>query len=127
MATKNLARTVTEGGRAAESRSERRRSHRSVRVSERAFARAILRDPEVAEARSPAPLRRAWKEFHDRLGPVDRWLGSHVGQPWDAVYSELVGRYSRRTLRGWHLISHILLSVGGYRFVIDELGILQSH
>ncbi len=126
MATKNLARTVVEGGRTVENRCERRQSHRSARVSERAFVRAILCDLEVAEARSPAPLRRIWKEFRDRLGPVDRWLRTHAGQRWDTVYSEFVGRYDTRTLRGRHLLEHVISSVQVYPFKINELGILRE-
>ena len=49
MATKNLARTLIEGGRSDENRCERRQYHRAARCSNRAFLRAVLRDLEIAE------------------------------------------------------------------------------
>src|SRR5207244_12869366 len=30
--------------------------------------------------------RRKW--FSDLLGPLKRWLQSHIGRPWNGVYSE---------------------------------------
>jgi len=113
MSTKNLARTVMEGGRAPSSAFERREATRSERHLARASLNMVRSAEEWDEIERPLPLRnRPWKEFADKLMPTKRWLRSHVGLSWDDVRSKLTRRYDRRILKNWHLLDvHLLRDV----------------
>jgi len=127
VATKNLARTVIEGGRTRSNRYERRASHAPVRQSERTFANAVVKDPSIADSISPARLRPVWKEFRDKLGPLERWLRSHTGEPWDDVYSEIARRFDTRTVPGRHVVfCHLLPSVRDQVFEVGPDRILRE-
>jgi len=52
------------------------------------------------------PTRKT-KWFSDCLGPLYRWLESHVGQYWDDVYSKLCQILDITTLSGQHIVSHV--------------------
>ena len=43
----------------------------------------------------------------DRLAPLRKYLAAQVGRPWNKVYSEICTTNDRRTLRGYHLLSHV--------------------
>lgn len=109
MATKNLARTVVEGGRRGRygERYLDRRRKRSIKVQLKKGA------DDPIEVTAPWVL----SEFSDRLAPIERFLQSNRGRPWDKVYSELCKRFDRRTLKGYHLLSaHVdLHMVGGHK------------
>jgi hypothetical protein len=131
---KNLSRTVIEGGRRYYNHFERDHSHRIERATTRAWLTRVAIDPDDAEDTCPPDRPRVRKEFHDKLGPALRWLGSQVGRPWDHVYSELCTMFDRRNLAATHVIdSHMLGEVhrGGLRthsrpdFVVDGHGILR--
>jgi hypothetical protein len=114
MSTKNLSRTVIEGGRDGYSRFTRRHSHvverRAVHMVEQRLCHSL--EPETAEF--PA-LERAWKSFADKLNPARRWLRSQVGRPWDKVRSELFTRFDTRTTAGRHIVfDHLLREVDTY-------------
>lgn len=47
------------------------------------------------------------KWLSDHLGPLRRFLKSHVGQPWDDVYSKLCRRLKTNTMAGQHVLSHV--------------------
>ena len=51
--------------------------------------------------------RNKTKSFSDCLGPLYRWLESHVGQYWDDVYSKLCKILDTTTLSGQHIVSHV--------------------
>jgi len=132
MSTKNLARTVIEGGRRRRNCWERRQSNALERRWEaQASARLLTTvDPdEVVYERRP----KVYAEFRDKLGPAERWLAGQVGRPWNAVRSELVQRFDTRTTAGRHIVyDHLLPSVGiGQRwflpgeFTVDGAGILK--
>ena len=126
MSTKNLARTAIEGGRCGYYQSEVRAQKRS----ERAALRTYLRDPDEARA---APIRKpVYKCFSDKLSPVERYLDSQAGRPWNNVRSELFQRFDTRTTPGRHvLFDHVLRDVEEYRtwgrerFRVDDHGILR--
>lgn len=134
MSTKNLARTVIEGGRDSDSKWQRRDSNSSLRVAVRSY-RAGLRDPELAWS-SPAPERtKVRRQFADKLGPVRRWLASACGRPWSDVRSEIFRLFDTRTLAGRHIVfDHMLMEVTehGHRkpyaveyYYVDAGGILR--
>jgi len=56
-----------------------------------------------------APMRnyKDRKQFGDRVTPLYRYLHKQVGRPWNKVYSELCKQTDPRSIRGFHLRSHI--------------------
>jgi hypothetical protein len=133
MATKNLARTVIEGGRSRWSKWYRTEKT----AAQRARQRQVLSHARLATELDDlvVPERESgFRDFSDKLGPARRWLASHVGRPWDAVRSELFDRFDIRTTPGRHIIfCHLLPSVnqGGrlddwrVEFNVDRRGILR--
>jgi hypothetical protein len=135
MSTKNLARTVIEGGRNGYSRWARRHSHAVERAQTHWMEQRLCRDfdPEIAVFR---PRDAVAKSFDDKLGPARRWLRSQVGRPWDKVRSDLFARFDTRTTAGRHIVfDHLLkevrwLPVESYRFQefwISPQGILRAR
>lgn len=135
MATKNLARSVIEGGRARYNKRDRRYSNRRIRRKVREYARSIRRDPDVGDG-TAAPMRRpVWRAHHDRLAAAQRWLASFVGRPWNDARAEMARRFDTRTIAGQHIVfDHLLPTVKGSGresfcrpdFEVDESGVLQS-
>lgn len=78
--------------------------------------------------------RVAEKNFTDRLEPFERWLRKQVGRPWDKVYAEFCEVTDARTIRSWHLKTHLdsLVDLGQERSIyrrfglyVDEKGVLR--
>lgn len=111
MSTKNLARTVIEGGRRRYSRFSRRHENAVERTRSHQVEGLLCRqgDPELAYF---PPRERVYREFDDKLGPAMRWLRSQSGRPWDKVRSELFARFDIRTTAGRHIVfDHLLEEV----------------
>jgi hypothetical protein len=111
MSTKNLGRTVIEGGRHRQNKFARRHSNAVERAHVHQLERALCAhaDAESAVFRLRKPV---WQEFDDKLGPARRWLRSQVGRPWDKVRSELFARFDTRTTAGRHIVfDHLLEEV----------------
>jgi hypothetical protein len=133
MSTKNLARTIIEGGRSRWSKHHRRHSLRSHRAAESTLLRSF--DP-IADGEDVVFRHRkgAHTGFSDKLSPACRWLERQVGRPWDRVRSELLQRFDTRTTAGRHIMfCHVLPSVehgrSGCRrdrFRVDAHGLLQK-
>jgi hypothetical protein len=104
MSTKNLARSVIEGGRCNGNKLERRESHRGARARLRPQLALALRDPERAEDLSFEERRAVCRCFHDKLAPADRWMRKQVGRPWSKVEGELLKRFDTRTMAGRHVV-----------------------
>ena len=51
--------------------------------------------------------RNKSKYLSDHLGPLRRYLRSHVGEPWNDVYSDLCQRLDTNTMAGQHVLSHV--------------------
>lgn len=116
MSTKNLARTVIEGGRRPHNRFERRRSHGVERASAHAVTRRLHAGLDADLAVFPS-RPQVWKSFDDKLGPARRWLRSQAGRPWDVVRSELFARFDTRTTAGRHIVfDHLLQEVRPFPF-----------
>jgi hypothetical protein len=130
MSTKNLSRTVIEGGRAAANRWERRRLSQVLRVQTRQYCHEVERG-DALDAELP-PLRRpVYRGFDDKLAPALHWLQSQVGRPWCQVRSELFQRFDTRTTAGRHIVfCHMLPWVEreGYsaKLRVDERGMLRK-
>jgi hypothetical protein len=132
MSTKNLARTIIEGGRTRWSSWFRRHTLRVHRQT----GRAVLRRLETAgDADDITFVRRksACREFHDKLGPAKRWLDRQVGRPWNLVRSEMLQRFDTRTTPGRHIVfDHMLpwveddaFSLRWGEFEVDAHGLLR--
>ncbi len=69
---------------------------------------------------------------NDRLAPLERFLESNVGRPWNDVYSEIREHCDTRNIRGQHLWEHVVEDVlypwrirqGAY---VDDEGVLQYY
>jgi len=71
---------------------------------------------------------------NDRLAPLEKFLESNVGRPWNDVYSEIREHCDTRNIRGQHLWEHVVQDVlypppwrtrrGAY---VDEEGILRYY
>jgi hypothetical protein len=130
MSTKNLARTVIEGGRGDHSRSIRQLGHGIDRAIARQALGQAHRLVDLDEV--VVPQRRSRDtSFRDKLGPVLRWLASQAGRPWDRVRSELFQRFDTRTTAGRHILHCHMLSLVEEphlwrpRFHVDAAGILR--
>ncbi len=124
MATKNLARTVVEGGRDTYSKLYRKLRNRSERRLRFDLEGDVMHGQErVGGSRG----------FADRLAPLERWLGSNVGRGWSNVYHEFCERFDKRTMKGWHVRDHLLGMLGAGRFswagpfLVDDRGILRRR
>ena len=104
MSTKDLSRTVIEGGRHRFNQGERYASQRVERAHQRAYLRAVEHDPSVADARTPEPRQPVRKSFADRLAAAERWLLGHVGRPWRKVEGEILANFDTRTVAGRHVV-----------------------
>lgn len=135
MSTKDLSRSIIEGGRAQRNKDYRQNKTQKHRAENRRFsmkARSLL-DPDDMGV---TPKREAvGKDFADKLGSAERWLASHIGESWDSVFSELCHRFDTRTVAGRHaVIDHMLgwVCLPGEmyrfstRFFVDDDGILRK-
>jgi hypothetical protein len=130
MSTKNLSRTVIEGGRHARNGWERRHSNQVLRVRTREHCRD-LRQVDALDAASPPVRAVVYRSFDDKLAPALRWLLSQVGQPWNKVREELFKRFDTRTTAGRHIVfCHMLPWVEreghAAKLRVDERGMLRK-
>jgi hypothetical protein len=114
MSKKNLARTAIEGGRSNMSKWRRKNSNKELRAKEQSYLKAVEKDPEVWDEDEYPVRRTVGKEFHDKLGPVYRYLQSQIGRPWDKVRSEVFEKFDTRTTAGRHILHDHLLSLVEY-------------
>ncbi len=130
MAARNLARSIVEGGRSKSSRDIERTLTRVERRRTRATLRMSGEEVEMLPIRIPNA-----RESADKLMPLQRFLRHHVGCPWDEIYSEIRGRFSITTMKGWHLINdHVkgnvayhVLERRYHQFFVDESGLLRER
>lgn len=136
MSTKNLARTVIEGGRYHGNTFDRRRSHRAAQAEARALLESVALNRELADDMVLPERRPVRRCFRDKLGPADRWMRSQVGRPWHKVQSEMLLRFDTRTLAGRHIVFDHMSpwrcldddgswQINRTRFRIDAHGVLR--
>jgi hypothetical protein len=65
--------------------------------------------------------RNKSKYLSDHLGPLRRFLRSHVGQPWNDVYSKLCQQLDPKTMAGQHVLTHLWDYVERYVELIDNI------
>ncbi|MGF1523621.1 MAG: hypothetical protein ACFBSF_14995 [Leptolyngbyaceae cyanobacterium] len=61
------------------------------------------------------------KYLSDHLGPLRRFLRSHLNQPWNDVYSKLCKQLDTSTLAGQHVLSHVWDYVARHTEIIDDV------
>lgn len=71
--------------------------------------------------------RNKTKYFSDCLGPLYRWLESHVGEYWDDVYSKLCQILDITTLSGQHIVSHVWGYVERNVVLIDRVPYRKNY
>ncbi|HEY0468158.1 MAG TPA: hypothetical protein VGC79_28360 [Polyangiaceae bacterium] len=131
MATKNLARTVIEGGRTRGSTWARRASNGVQRTHVHRVSGSLLSGADAEHVVYPR-RNKVYRQFADKLGPAKRWLATQVGRPWNKARSELFARFDIRTTPGRHIVfDHLLPEVEGRRwlrrdYVVDRSGILRK-
>lgn len=132
MATKDLSRTVIEGGRYHGNCWYRRLTHGEHRTREHLVSARLLKGEDYDGV--VYPRREAVGRGHrDKLNAAERWLEKHVGRNWNETRSELFARFDIRTTAGRHvLFDHLLADVIGERtarrglYWVDRFGILRK-
>jgi hypothetical protein len=134
MSTKNLARTIIEGGRWSGSKWLRNQQNRHNRRRFRNWLDSSIEfddDPGEWLPRHAGDRKHRediWGQ-NDKIHPIYRWVDSQVGRYWDDVYSDLCRRFDRRNLAQRHVIvDHVIGNVHGagyrerpgLRYVSDE-------
>lgn len=71
--------------------------------------------------------RNKTKYFSDHIRPLYRWLRSKVGQPWNAVYSELCKKLDPRGLSGQHILFHVWHFVELHVVLIDGVAYERTN
>lgn len=139
MSTKDLARTAIEGGRRRFNTFERRYSHHAARARERDLLRQLVLEEHELDELTFVPLHKVHREFHDKLGPIERWLAAQADRPFRKVHQELFERFDVRTLAERHVVFDHLLPGRFVRedgrwtvhrrmeFWIDRHGILRAR
>jgi hypothetical protein len=127
MSTKNLAKTVIEGGRYGGNKYDRRKSSQEERVRAKEFCKKAKLDPEVAEEEVMEERQPVYKGFTDKLAPMYRWLDSQAGRPWSDVRSEVFQNFDTRTTAGRHItFDHLLRSVVETESGFDDRGYIAD-
>lgn len=123
MSTKNLARTVIEGGRYNGNKWDRRYSSAEERIRANAYCKRVAHDPELADEEDIDDRQPIGKGFTDKLAPMYRWLDAQVGRLWGDVRSEVFEKFDTRTTAGRHItFDHLLREVVDTESGFNEYG-----
>jgi len=121
MATKRLSRTVIEGGR--RNVWERRSSTQEERAEVRNYLTRCEADPDHFDEEVEPQRQPVFREFSDKLRPMERWLEKQVGRVWDDVRSEVFQTFDIRTTAGRHItFDHLLKEVVDTESGFDRYG-----
>ncbi len=143
MSTKNLARTVIEGGRRGLYKVRVEECASIERTAERSYLRLITRDHEAADD-CVAPKRLPVSPiFADKLSPVYAYLDSRVGKNWNKTFADVSAKFDLRTTPGRHVTNDHMLAVIAFngehklvtrdghsryfRYFVDKQGILRKN
>lgn len=139
MASRNLARTVVEGGHPNWYKHDVAFLRRKERQRERRFCKKLLADPELWDEQPPLLTEKSgwWDNKHDHYAAsVDKWLQAQSGRRWDEILSELTNTYDTRKTRNYILLERICGMVcliahsNGetcwHRFMVED-GILKTN
>jgi len=143
MATKNLARTVIEGGRTGAYKATRDQVNRNERHQVKEHLNQCAKDLEIYDdgddPETQPPIDRFYpfdEKFADKLNPAERWLNKRIGKSWNKTYSELRETFDSRTTAGRHILfDHLLQGVSEANddsrwyndLVVDQNGVLRER
>ncbi len=83
---------------------------------------------DIEDFRSRQGMRRPWLSSHakglnENLAPLERYLRTHVGRPWDDIYSEICEHMNRNSAVQLHIWQHLMQFV--CRDVYVTLGLVK--
>ena len=67
------------------------------------------------------------KQFSDLIGPLQRFLRSKVGRPWDDIYSEMKQNLDSRKVTGRHIFEHVQWEVELHPVIGEDGKIYKSY
>lgn len=139
MSTKNLARTVLEGGRTGYEKFGRNYATRQQRRKTREYLTRVKYDPEYYLEEKEPERRKIFEGFTDKLTPVRRFLETQADKNWTEVNRLIKDRFDDRSLAGWHVVyQHIYRDIApttnvfqckyysSYDYYIDDENILRK-
>lgn len=122
MATKNIVKSVLEGGRGSYSKYEKHQSHDEERASIKGYLKRVSQDPESADDDDYDDIRPVHKGFVSKFHPMYRWLEKQVGRKWDDVHSEVF--HIRTTVSRHAIFDYLLSMVNETGSGFDEHGVM---
>ncbi len=138
MSKKNLGGTAIEGGRSSYNKWDRRESSQLERVNVRNLIAGQHGYAESFDDVNFPVRKKVYKDFDDKLNPVERWMDSRVGKSWNKTFSLIKEKFDSRTTAGRHIINdHIIRDVWPFpnyfdrfaryrRYYVDDYGILRK-
>lgn len=94
---------------------QRKRFDKITRGRERRYFKGVAVDlrPKKESMRKKHKINGDYKEFTDLIGPLEKFLFSRVGQPWNDVWSEICAVLKGNGLQAQHVKGHVKQMVGG--------------
>ena len=108
MSTKNISRTINEGGRASYAKDRRKEYHSLTRAKTRDWLSKVRQDLSITEDSDHytnvknVATKRSLRDFADKTAVVNRWLFRNVNQPWNDVKSKIISMFDTNTVTGHH-------------------------
>lgn len=117
MSTKNLSRSLVEGGKSEDFKDLRKRNQKRFRRNERLFCKGILEiEPSSHKFGSWAGLESRTESFVDKFGCMKRFMHkARSKRTYNEVKSYLARKYGNKKTKSWHLMGHF----EGWRFIGD--------
>lgn len=121
---------------------------RHERAMERDFCDRSVLDLDHADSKSIDNRARTWGHgWYPYWAPMNRWLNSHIGQPWNLVYSELLNKLKSNSYKNDKELRKVILdrvevypnpkfsyrynndgmSYSEWNFYVDDNGLLQKR
>lgn len=125
---KDMSKVVTERPRhGGDEHTTMRRNRRNERqqVSSYVDEESDL-PPSKCSMRRPYKLWGSAKSFSDLINPLERFLHTRVGKPWDAVYSEICENLKVQSVTQAHIRQHVKDMVDTHTYMKDD-GLVYSH
>ncbi len=112
---KDMNKVLTKRPRVGGKGPQRKTYDQLNRCREKRFYKGVEVDtrPKQESMRRRHVVGGDWKEFSDLIGPLERFLISRVGRPWDKVWSEICQVLKGNGLQAAHLKGHVKQMVDG--------------
>jgi hypothetical protein len=103
----------------------RPRSGMRLRLKRRKLHQNACRVPDDSLCREPMSRGRGTKCLNENLSPLERYLRSQVGRPWNVVYSEISARLRISNAVQQHVRDHLRDFVAVHTWLEDGEVVLQ--